>query len=213
MWKVQMCVLIFYGTISFSAHWTTRLLSELQGSSDLPWQPLTQLAGWTHRCTAGSGCGALLWTSEAAPTLWRDQKIIWSVRNHKNMLHTWPCSHLTPRQHSWKQKVHLPEALSWSMFFSWSRSREMGWSRTVKVQPSFSSWSSSRFCCSLRELCSEMVDFCTDNQSSEPDFPPRVQVRARTEHEANLFVSLYLRDQQEFVKQEQINVDQLCVLW
>lgn len=40
------------------------------------------------------------------------------------------------------------------MFLSWSRSRDTGWSTIVKMHPSFSNWSSSRFCCSLRAFCS-----------------------------------------------------------
>lgn len=58
----------------------------------------------------------------------------------------------------------LLEALSWSMFLSWSRSRETGWSTTVKVLPSFSSWSSSWFCCSLSVFCSGPRAFCTGQQ-------------------------------------------------
>lgn len=60
----------------------------------------------------------------------------------------------------------LLEALSWSMFLSCSRSRETGWSRTVKVHPSFSSWSSSRFCCSLRGFCSGPMDHCAGRRDT-----------------------------------------------
>lgn len=55
----------------------------------------------------------------------------------------------------------LLEALSWSIFLSRSLSRERGWSRTVKVYPSFRNWSSSWFCGSLRGFCSGPTDFCT----------------------------------------------------
>lgn len=47
------------------------------------------------------------------------------------------------------------------MFLSWSRSRERGWSTTVKVYPSFRNWSSSWFCSSLRGFCSGPTNFCT----------------------------------------------------
>ena len=50
------------------------------------------------------------------------------------------------------------------MFLSWSRSRETGWSRTVNVHPSFSSWSSSRFCGSLRGFWSGPMDRYTGRQ-------------------------------------------------
>ena len=36
---------------------------------------------------------------------------------------------------------------------------------------------------------------------------------SRSNRETYLLVPLYLCDQQEFVKQEQINIDELCVLW
>lgn len=41
----------------------------------VPWQTLTQLAGWTLRYTAGNGSGAWLWKNEAAPMLQRKHKI------------------------------------------------------------------------------------------------------------------------------------------
>lgn len=50
------------------------------------------------------------------------------------------------------------------MFLSCSLSREMGWSTTVKVHPSFRCWSSSMFCGSLREFCSGPMDLCTGRQ-------------------------------------------------
>lgn len=107
------------------------------------------------------------------------------------------------------------------MFLSWSRSTETGWSRTVKVHPSFSSWSSSRFCGSLRGFCSGPTDRCTQgeqvmkltelltldiNDCSTWQWEQHGRVRY-------LLVSLYLCDQQEFVKQEEVNIYQLCVLW
>lgn len=66
-----------------------------------------------------------------------------------------------------QNKSHLlHEALSWSIFFSWSRSSERGWSRTVKVHPSFRNWSSSWFCGSLRGFCSGPTDFCMHRSHS-----------------------------------------------
>lgn len=48
---------------------TACLFKTFTGEVNLPWRTLTQLAGWTLRCIAGSGSGAWLWKNEAAPTL------------------------------------------------------------------------------------------------------------------------------------------------
>lgn len=48
---------------------TACLFKTVTGEVNLPWRTLTQLAGWTHRCIAGSGSGAWLWKNEAARTL------------------------------------------------------------------------------------------------------------------------------------------------
>lgn len=110
-----------------------------------------------------------------------------------------------------QNKSHLlHEALSWSIFFSWSRSRERGWSRTVKVHPSFRNWSSSWFCGSLRGFCSGPTDFCMHRSHSS--FGVK-QIFTAGKFRLYLLVPLYLCDQQEFVEQEQVDVDQLCVLW
>lgn len=68
------------------------------------------------------------------------------------------------------------------MFLSWSRSSETGWSTTVKVLPSFSSWSSSWFCCSLSGFCSGPRVFCKGQE--------RTVVRHRAHHWTESFSSL-----------------------
>ena len=121
---------------------------------------------------------------------------------------------------NWGSKSLL-EALSWSMFLSWSRSRETGWSRTVNVHPSFSSWSSSRFCGSLRGFWSGPMDRYTGRQHTHTHThimnrlwsfsTDLTSVRVRLGAAPYLLVSLDLRDQQEFVEQEQIDVYELRV--
>lgn len=64
-------------------------ISGIHSWIDLPWQPLTQLAGWMHQYTVGSGSGALLWKNEATPMLSRKYKCFHLI----TPMHHMACKH------------------------------------------------------------------------------------------------------------------------